>query len=169
MSKNSNKEARTFFADTRFERMARRPGGTTREQALSRAEAHVDEIKAEFPKWLDLKLQELSAAVQQAEGSSFDLSWHERAYRSCCQLRDVGATMDYELVTFIAKNLCEILDVIKTGAAYDRDMINCHVDALFLARTEPYRHLRPEQVPEMASGLRRVVKLASNTPPHKGK
>ena len=169
MSKNTNNEARTFFADTRFERMARRPGGTTRAQAVSRAQAHVDEIKAEFPEWLDLELQELSAAIQQAEGSSFDLSWHERAYRSCCQLRDVGATMDYELVTFIANNLCEILDVIKTGTAYDRDMINCHVDALFLARTEQYRHLRPEQVPEMASGLRRVVQLASIAPSHKSK
>jgi hypothetical protein len=169
MSKDTKKEARTFFADTRFERMARRPGGATREQALSRAQAQVDEMKSEFPEWLDLKLKELSTAIQQAEGSSFDPSWHERAHRSCCQLRDVGSTMGYELVTFIASNLCEILDVIKAGTAYDREMINCHVDALLLARTEPYCRLRPEQVPEMVSGLRRVVELASVGPTHKSK
>jgi hypothetical protein len=39
-------------------------------------------------------------------------------------------------------------------------MIDCHMDALLLARTEQYRHLTPDQVPEMASGLRRVVELA---------
>ena len=166
MSKNTKHEARTFFADTRFERMARRPGGVTREQAVARAQIQIDEIKAEFPKWLDLKLQELSAAIKQAEGSSFDSSWHERADGISCQLRDV---MDYELVTYIAYHLCKILDAIKTGVAYDREMINCHVDALYLARTEQYRHLRPEQVPEMASGLRRVAELVSIVPTHKGK
>jgi hypothetical protein len=169
MSKKANHEAHIFYADTRFERMARRPGGVAREQALARAQAQVDEMQSGFSEWLDRELQELSAAIQQAEGSSFDPSWHERAYRSCRQLRDVGATMGYELVTFIANNLCEILDVIKAGTAYDREMINCHVDALLLARTEQYRHLRPEQVPEMASGLRRVVELASIAPAQKRK
>jgi len=167
MSETTNREARTFFADTRFERMARRPGDMTREQALARGQAQVDDLKPEFADWLDRKLQELSATIQQAEGSSFDQSWHERAYRCCCELRDVGATMGYELVTFIANNLCEIFDVIKAGTAYDREMINCHVDALLLAKMEQYRHLRPEQVPEMVSGLRRVVELASKAPAHK--
>jgi hypothetical protein len=164
MSEKANHEARTFFADTRFERMARRPGGITREQALASGQAQVDEIKLEFADWLDRKLQELSTAIQQAEGSSFDPSWHEHAYRCCCELRDVGATMGYELVTFIANNLCAILDVIKTGKPYDREMINCHVDALLLATMEQYRHLRPEQLPEMTGGLRRVAELASIAP-----
>ncbi len=169
MSKKANHEAHTFYADTRFEKMARRPGGVAREQALARAQAQVDELKPGFADWLDRELQELSAAIQQAEGSSFDPSWHERAYRSCCQLRDVGATMGFELVTFIANNLCEILDVIKAGTPYDREIINCHVNALLLAKMEPYRHLSPEQVPEMASGLRRVVELASIAPTQKRK
>lgn len=169
MSKKTNHEARTFFADTRFERMARRPGGLTREQALARGQAQIDDLKLEFGDWLDRELQELRTRIQQAEGSSFDPSWHEHAYRSCCHLRDVGATMGYELVTFIANNLCKILDVIKAGAAYDREMINCHVDALQLAKMEQYRHMRPEQVPEMASGLRRVAELASIAPDLKKK
>jgi len=88
----------------------------------------------------------------------------ERAYTSCAHLRDVGATMDFELVTFVANNLCEILDAMKAGAVYDKDAIDCHMDALLLARTEPYRHLRPEQVPEMSSGLRRVGELVSIVP-----
>jgi hypothetical protein len=72
--------------------------------------------------------------------------------------------MDFELVTFVANNLCEILDAMKAGAVYDKDAIDCHMDALLLARTEPYRRLRPEQVPEMSSGLRRVGELVSIVP-----
>lgn len=169
MSKKNYPEARTFFADTRFERMARRPSGMTRAQALERAQIQVDELKSDFTIWLDRELQELNAALSKVESNSSDKLSLECADRSCSHLRDVGTTMGYELITFVASNLCKILDAIKAGAAYDKETIDCHVDALFLARTDQYRHLRPEQVPEMASGLRRVVALASKTPAHKSK
>ena len=161
MAKPTKHDARVFAVDTRFQKMARRPGGVPRQQAIERAENYIDELKPEFVNWLDRELQELSAAIEQAEGDASDGSWHERAYRSSCQLRDVGTTMGFELVTFIANNLCRILEVIKLGAAYDRDMIKCHVDALLLVGTEPYRNLSPEQVPEMTGGLQRVFELVS--------
>ena len=169
MSKEPKHEAHTFYVDTRFQKMARRPGGAAREQALARAQAQVEELKPEFTVWLDRELEELNAAILLIEVNSSDKLSIERAYRSCSQLRDVGATMDFELVTFVANNLCEILEAIKAGAAYDKDMIDCHISALFLARTDQYRHLRPEQIPEMASGLRRVVELASIAPTQEGK
>lgn len=168
MSKDTEKKARTFYADTRFESLARRPGGVAREQALARAQAQVDELKPEFTDWLNRELQELKATLSQIDGNSNDRLSLENAYRSSSQLRDVGATIGFELVTFIANNLCEILDAIKAGAAYDQDVIDCHLNAFFLARSDSYRHLRPEQVPEMASGLRRVVELASIAPAQKG-
>ena len=71
--------------------------------------------------------------------------------------------MDYGLVTFVAENLCKIISAVMTGAPYDKEMIDCHADALLLAKTDQYRALRPDQVPEMASGLRRVVELAAKT------
>lgn len=166
MSTKSTREAYTFFADTRFERLARRNGGVGREQALASAQAHVENLRTEFAIWLDRELQELSAILSFTEGSPGDTASLERAYHSCAQLRDVGATMGYELITFVAKNLCDILDAIKAGAAYDKDIVDCHINALLLAKMDQYRDLRPEQVPEMASGLRRVVELAKNIPAH---
>jgi hypothetical protein len=161
MPKSTNHEARIFFADTRFERMARRPGGISREQALAQAQAHVDELKAGFTNWLDRELQELNAALSKVERNSNDATSLECAYCKCSQLQNIGAAMGYELVTFVAKNLYKIIATIKAGAAYDKDIIDCHINALFLAKTDQYRDLRPDQVPEMASGLRRVVELAT--------
>lgn len=167
MSKDTKHEAHIFYVDTRFQRMARRPGAVERVQALASAQAQVDELKPDFSDWLNRELQELSVALADAECSPSDTLSLDRAYRSCSQLRDVGATMGYELVTFVANNLCEIIDAIKAGATYDKDMIDCHINAFFLARTDQYRHLRPDQVPEMTSGLRRVVELASIAPTQK--
>ena len=164
MSKDTKHDAHTFYVDTRFQKMARRPGGLARDRALATAQAHVDELKSDFTVWLDRELHELGASLADAVANPSNTLALGRAYRGSSHLRDVGTTMGFELVTFVANNLCEILDAIKSGAACDKDMIDCHINALLLARTEPYRHLRPEQIPEMASGLRRVVELASIVP-----
>lgn len=169
MSDKKGQEGHIFFVDTRFQRMARRPGGLTREDALARAHAQVDQLKPDFSGWLDREMQELSAALSQIEGNCTDALALDRAYLSCSQLRDVGTTMGFALVTLVANNLCDILDAIKAGTDYDKDMIDCHLNALILARTDAYRNLRPEQVPEMTSGLRRVVELASNPSTRKSK
>ena len=159
----SSSEVRIFFADTRFERMARRPGGVPREKALAQADKMVDELRLDFGGWLDRELQELSTALSKAESDPNDNAALEDAYRNCAQLQGVCTAMDYGLVTFVAENLCKIISAVMTGAPYDKEMIDCHADALLLAKTDQYRALRPDQVPEMASGLRRVVELAAKT------
>jgi hypothetical protein len=107
--------------------------------------------------------------VRRLASNPTDTAILDRTQEACCQLRDVGATMGFELVTFVANNFCDILDAIKAGAPYDKNMIDCHMDALALARTEHYRNLRPEQVPEMTSGLRRVVEMANASSARDGK
>jgi chemotaxis protein histidine kinase CheA len=169
MPKSTNPEVRIFFANTRFEKMARRPGGVPREQALAQAQAKIDELKSGFSVWLDRELQELNASLSKVESDPSNKLSLEGAFRNCSELQDIGAAMGYELVTYIAENLCKIIAAIKTGAAYDKDMIECHINALLLAKTDQYRDLSPEQVPEMASGLRRVVELASKTSDHANK
>lgn len=162
MVKTAKSEARIFTVETSFAQGARRPGGVSREHAIDQAEHNINELKADFDNWLDQTLEQLRSAIQESEGSSFNHSWHKRAYECCSQLRDVGTTMGFALITFIANNLCKILQAIDAGKAYDKAMITCHVDALFLARTEPFCKLSPDQLPEMTDGLRRVVELVDD-------
>ena len=161
MPENPAPEVRIFFPNTRFERMARRPGGVPREQALAQAQAKIEELKSDFGDWLDQELQNLNIALSKVESDLNDNASLENAYRSCAQLQGFCAAMGYKLVAFVAENLCKIISTIMTGAAFDKELIDCHVNALLLAKTDQYRYSHPEQVPEMASGLRRVVELAS--------
>jgi hypothetical protein len=156
-------EVRIFFANTRFEKMARRPGGVPREKALARAHKMVDELKLDFGEWLDRELHELNAALSRAESDLTGNAALEDAHRNCAQLQGVCTAMGYGLVAFVAENLRKIISTVMTGAAYDKEMVDCHTDALLLAKSDQYRALRPDQVPEMASGLRRVVELAAKT------
>ena len=68
--------------------------------------------------------------------------------------------MGFDLVTFVAGNLSKIFEAINSGTEDRADLIDCHIQALLLARQEQNRNLRPEQLPELSSGLRRVAEYA---------
>jgi hypothetical protein len=136
--------------------MAGREGGVAREQAIERAETAVEKAKPGFDKWLEDGLRNLEHLV--AAASPGESGRIEEANAQSRQLRDSSATLGFQLLSFITGSLCDMLDSIEAGAACDMESITCHVDALNLAQRKSYRRLKPEQVPELTEGLRRVVK-----------
>ena len=162
--KSDDDSVKIFPVETTFQKQARRPGGVPRDRAIKYAEARVDEIKPGFDEWLGSELETLSDIVKKAQNGEAPPDWIEIANRHARHLRDVGTTMGSELLTYIAGSLCEILDEIAAGAECKIDSITCHIDALFLARQPPYWGLKPDQVPELTRGLRRVVDHVSTSP-----
>jgi len=152
-----NDQAHEFPVETDFQKKARRPGGVTRRQAVGRARAQIETLQGEFTDWLNEGLNRLQAAIQLVETYPENQTLLEDAFRSSCELRDVGTTMGYALVTFVADRLCEVLDAVHDGASYDKELITCHLDALNLARQDSYRNVKPEQVPQLCDGLRRAA------------
>jgi len=166
---SGNGGAREFAVETDFQKKVHRPGGVTRRQAIGRARAQIDTLKDEFTDWLGDALHHLERAIQKARSSRNKRSALDDAFHSGKQLRDVGTTMGYELVTFVAGSLCEALDAIRDGADYDPELIDCHLDALHLARQDSYRNVSPEQVPDLCNGLRRAVECSTTPAERRGK
>lgn len=165
VAKKTHQEAQVFPLETNFQKLARRPGALTRQEAIEKARKRLDEIEPSFEEWLDNELKQISAAVQRIQDSGADLKNIETATVHCYQVRDIGTTMRCELLTFIASCLCDVLESISAGAECDIESLRCHLDSLILARQDKYRHLKPEQVPELTVGLRRVVEHVGTSPP----
>jgi hypothetical protein len=161
MTAEQKTEPRIFAVDTRFQRMARRSGGVSREQAISQAQADLEKVGGGFEEWLDTEFKELFDTVGAAQGDRAATDWIEVANSRSRELRDVGATMGFELLSFVADSLCDLLDSIAGGAECNMDSIVCHLDALVLSRQETYRHMHLDQVADLTRGLRRVVKHVS--------
>ena len=155
---------RIFTPKTRFHTMARRPGGVAREHAIESAQAAIDEAKVGFDDWLEQELQALIGLVGHARSGKANSGWVEVAQIHCNQLRDVGGTVGFELLTFVAGTLCTIFDSIRAGAPCNMDSITCHLDALLLIRQKEYRNLRPDEVPELSGGLFRIAESVSIVP-----
>jgi hypothetical protein len=66
MADNPDNEARIFSPKTRFQTLARRPGGVPRGKALDNAQNKIEEAKLGFDEWLDAELTELIGAVDRA-------------------------------------------------------------------------------------------------------
>ena len=60
---DSPDEAKVFAVDTRFQQMARRPGGISRDKALAAAVQEIENARPEVEDWLEREVQALSRAV----------------------------------------------------------------------------------------------------------
>jgi hypothetical protein len=169
MAEDKSDEARIFAVETSFQKLARRPGGISRQDAIRHASKKLKDVEPGFDTWLDDELRHLALGLQRIQNDSADAATIEAAGFRCRQLRDVGTTMNCELVSFVAGCLSDVLDALAAGAECDKDSIKCHADALLLARQKQYRHLKPEQVPELTAGLRRIARPVETNPAARSK
>jgi hypothetical protein len=156
-SKTSDYEAIEFRVETKFQRLAKRSGGIPRDRAIKNAEVNVSDFKTKFKTWLDEEIDALRDALPADQAAARDLDWIDTADLHCQFVADVAATMDFEMVSFVAKNLCLIFDAVKKGAPYRHDIVMCYLNTLLLASREEHRTMKPDDMPELASGLRRVL------------
>ena len=164
MADEKREEARIFAVETRFQTLARRPGGISRQDAIKHASKKLKDAEPGFDTWLDDELRHLAIGLQRIQDDKADTATIEAAGFRCRQLRDVGTTMNCELVSFIAGCLSDVLDALAAGGECDKNSIKCHADALLLARQKQYRNLKPDQVPELTAGLRRIASQAETNP-----
>jgi hypothetical protein len=157
MSEVDGPDAQMVTAETRFHQMVRREGGISREQAIAQARAEIEEAKSHFDEWLSIELKEFTGLIEKVEAAKADPNWTKIANHHSRQLRDSATIMGFDLLAFVAGSLCEILDSIENGGECSMASITCHIDALLLAGQPSYRELKPEQVPDLADGLHRVV------------
>ena len=154
---NNNNNATEFHVDTRFQQMARRPGGISRDEAIARAQGKIEEALPDLDGWLDRELRSLNTLVTDALAGKAERSWIKDANEHARQLRNVGTTIGLELLTYVADILCEMFEQAGKGAECDVNAVKCYVDSMLLARRNEYRNVRPDQVPELVEGLRRVA------------
>jgi hypothetical protein len=157
-------EARIFALETRFQKMARRDGGIPRDEAIEQAQMKLEEAKAHFDEWLSGVLKEFESLIRKVEGTKAGAEWMKTANFHGRELHDSATTLGFELIAFVAGSLCEILDSIEAGRECNMESITCHLEALLLAGQASYRHLKPEQVPDLTEGLHRIVRRVTAQP-----
>jgi hypothetical protein len=146
--------------ESRFERMARRPGGISEEEALENAQKELAQLKPAVGQFVEAECDKLLAALESAkiDGSERDA---KVAVADVCSrlIRDVAGNADFVLVGLVAKSLCELFELLaESDVDYPMAVVECHVDALRLARRPEYRGKQIDQfVPQLVDALASAV------------
>lgn len=104
--------------------------------AIAKAEAALKSLSTNFSQWLQDELNKLQAARArvQAEGMTPEAS--EILYMRAHDLKGLGTTYEYPLVTRIAASLCKLIDDPGKRASAPMALVDAHIDAINAAVRE---------------------------------
>lgn len=160
-AESAKSDARVFRVNTQFQVMARRPGGVPKEKAIENANRFVEQAKPEMLRWMKEQVALLDVAIGKIEEDPGAASQIEQAQDLSRQVRDIGTTLGFSLLTFVANNLNEIFETMKQRTYFRKDIVSCHQLALRLSLLEEYRLMNPDNLPELKDGLLQVLAITS--------
>ncbi len=98
--------------------------------AVAKAEAALKNLSSQFGQWLQDEIGKLEAAraVIRSEGMSQPAA--DKLYLHCHDLKGLGATYEFPLVTRIAGSLCKLIDEPATRCGAPMFLVDAHIDAI---------------------------------------
>jgi hypothetical protein len=98
--------------------------------AIAKAEAALKSLSGNFAEWLDDELVKLEAARQKIRSEGLTTETAETLYLRAHDLKGLGATYEFPLVTRIAGSLCKLIDDPETRLAAPMFLVDAHIDGI---------------------------------------
>lgn len=110
----------------------RRRGSGLEADAVKRAEQALDELSVNFDDWAEEEVERLLSARDCIVEHGYHGEFAEEIFRACHDLKGESQTFGYPLVARLAASLCVLLDVARNVASPPLELINHHVDAIWV-------------------------------------
>ena len=104
--------------------------------AIARAEAALKSLSGNFGAWLQDEIVKLEAARQQVREVGLTVETMENLYLRCHDLKGLGTTYGYQLITRIAGSLCRLIDEKDKRLTAPMALVDAHIDAIKAAVRE---------------------------------
>ena len=98
--------------------------------AIAKAEAALKSLANNFSQWLADEITKLEAARQQVRSQGATIETMENLYLRAHDLKGLGTTYGYQLITRIAGSLCRLIDDKEKRAQAPLDLVDAHIDAI---------------------------------------
>ena len=105
-------------------------GGGIDASAIAKAEEALKAMSAQFGQWLQDEITKLDAAQTAIRTQGFNAQTAEQLYFRAHDLKGLGTTYQYPLVTRLAGSLCKMLDDPARRLSAPLALIDAHVDAI---------------------------------------
>ena len=98
--------------------------------AIAKAEAALKSLSGNFAEWLNDELVKLDAARQRIRIEGLTVETAEALYLRAHDLKGLGATYEFPLVTRIAGSLCKLIDDPETRLEAPMFLVDAHIDGI---------------------------------------
>ena len=98
--------------------------------ALAKAEAALKGLADNFAQWMQDELIKLSAARDRIRSDGYNAETGENLYFRAHDLKGLGATYGFPLVTRIAGSLCRLIDDPAVRLKAPLVLLDAHIDAI---------------------------------------
>lgn len=98
--------------------------------AIAKAEAALKSLSGNFSEWLNDELVKLEASRQRIRVEGLTTDTAETLYLRAHDLKGLGATYEFPLVTRIAGSLCKLIDDPATRLDAPMFLVDAHIDAI---------------------------------------
>jgi hypothetical protein len=110
--------------------------GTIDAAAIAKAEAALKSLSGNFGQWLQDEITKLEAARQQVKTAGVTAETMENLYLRAHDLKGLGTTYGYQLITRIAGSLCRLIDDKTKRLTASMGLVDAHIDAIKAAVRE---------------------------------
>ena len=98
--------------------------------AIAKAEAALKSLSSNFAEWLQDEITKLDAARARIRTDGWTTDTAENLYLRCHDLKGLGTTYEFPLITRIAASLCKMIDKPETRLSVPLAIIDAHIDAI---------------------------------------
>ena len=98
--------------------------------AIAKAEAALKSLSGNFAEWLADEVAKLDASRQRVRAEGLTAEAAENLYLRAHDLKGLGATYDYPIVTRIAGSLCKLIDDPEMRAEAPMALVDAHIDGI---------------------------------------
>ena len=98
--------------------------------AIAKAEAALKAMSSQFGQWLQDEIVKLDKAQADIRAQGYNAQTAEALYFRAHDLKGLGATYQFPLVTRLAASLCKLLDDGAKRAGPPMLLVDAHIDAI---------------------------------------
>ena len=98
--------------------------------AIAKAEAALKSLSGNFAQWLNDEVTKLEGARQRVKTEGMSPETMEFLYLRAHDLKGLGTTYGYQLITRIAGSLCRMIDDKEKRSATPLELVDAHIDAI---------------------------------------
>lgn len=98
--------------------------------AIAKAEAALKSLSSNFAEWLQDELNKLDAARARVKTDGWSLETAENLYLRAHDLKGLGTTYEFPIITRMAASLCKLIDDPQKRLKAPMVLIDAHIDAI---------------------------------------